>query len=276
MYQEVTFFSDEKLREKTSLIYDTFNQRIIEKWSSYQIKGVEDLHKMYKREVYVYANNHLYSKVYIDCEIDDCIFDNESISKKERIPMKSTIEWAGFGKIMGRKEIKYILTRSNFKSFCYKSLNIIVINDWPKKILKLESVIIGSPMWRGGSGQRLYKYIYSKVNPDELICVEKYEVLLNLTFINKFFTTEIFLGSSILRNIPKLFIKKKLSEKRNDLLNGLRKMTNPEMAYFDMDLSSESDVLIHNSLLDEDIFYKEKIKLLKTFFDIKKRRALSH
>jgi hypothetical protein len=102
-----------------------------------------------------------------------------------------------------------------------------------------------------------------------------YEVLLNLTFINKFFTTEFFLGSSILRNIPKLFIKKKLSEKRNDLLNGQRKMTNQEMAYFDMD-SYENNVLIHNSLLDEDIFYKEKIKLLKTFFDIKKRRVLSH
>ena len=274
MYQEVTFISDEKLREKTSLIYDTLNQRIIEKWSSYEIKRVGDLHKMSKREVYVYANNHLYSKVYIDCESYGSIYDNESIRIEERIPMKSTIEWKGFDKIMGRKEIKYIHTKSNFKSFCYKSLNIIVIDDYPKKILKLESVITGKTMLRGGTGQRLYKYIYSKVNPVELICVEKYDVLLNLTFINKFFAQ--FFGSTILGDIPKLFIKKKLSEKRNDLLNGQQEISNWELKYFDIhfSFSKDNNVLIHNSLLDEDIFYKEKSELLKTFFDIKKRRAL--
>lgn len=53
-YHIVSYFSDERGFEKTSLIYDTINERIIEKWISYQLIKNESKFVITDRFIYVY------------------------------------------------------------------------------------------------------------------------------------------------------------------------------------------------------------------------------
>ena len=258
MYNEVTFVSNSYGTEKTSLIYDTINCRVIEKWKSYQLKRDETEYVINDREIFVYdAFGHIHRV--IDIETGNTSTHNygsipnykeyASIKKREYNFHKKDY-YRDF-----RTDIKYF-NYFNSKSRCFKTLTLKVLFDdeIDSCTLRLETIKTGSI---------LYKYIYSASDPTELFLIKEYDILINFTFINKFIDFLVG-GIPLLDNIPKLFLKYKRREKRDDFLNGLEKFNADNQNYFVPNYSTEK-VLIHKELLKEDIFYGEKDRLLEMY-----------
>jgi len=60
-YNIISYLSNEKGTEKISLIYDTINKRIIEKWISFQLVNDESKFVITDRFIYVYNKLQYYT-----------------------------------------------------------------------------------------------------------------------------------------------------------------------------------------------------------------------
>lgn len=243
MYKEVSYIAKCRgVPAKISLIYDTICQRIIEKWISFPLVNDDSKYVITDRLIYVYGiEGFVKSKI----EVETSGLESHNYGSVQA-PYETVSSWErsynceDSYRSKFKTKIKYLRNSGNNKPFTYKTLNIQVSKDYKNKCYKLKLLSVKT---RWGD---LYKYIYSKADPFQLISIEKY------------------------RNPVSAFFRQKVEEKKDNLLNGFKKFDKGNQNYlskvkYDWVDEDYWDVFVHNSILDEDMFSAEINELLELY-----------
>ena len=244
MYKEVSYIKKDRggASTKISLIYDTFCQRIIEKWISFPLVNDDSKYVITDRLIYIYGREgFVKSKIEIETGgLDTHNYGSVQTPYETFSSFERTYDRKGYG-VKFKTKIKYLLNnRNNKHELVYKTLNIQVSEDIKNNCYKLKLLSVKT---RLGD---LYKYFYSKADPFQLISIKRY------------------------RNSVSAFFRQKVEEKKDNLLNSFKKFDKGNQNYFsevNYDFNNENywDVFVHNSILDEDMFSTEINELLELY-----------
>lgn len=261
-FQIISYISNETGTEKTSLIYDRLNKRVIEKWKSFQLK--KDASKFIITDRYVFAyNKHglLYKTIEIKKGFDDRIYsylndNNEYCHCLNRFVTYDSREYTNdYQKTMITYARNNNLGSTRKKHFI-KSLQLESEKDWDTGRIntRLKYLI--------QSGNKLKKYVYCKENFHELLYTLECKIILDLRVINRLFD---FIGIPLLMNTPDIFIKKiKTKMKTNSPKPVHKRHINGQ----DYVRSFSTDyVNINDLIFCEDLFIQEQKNLIKEFND---------
>lgn len=243
MYKEVSFLKIVGgVQAKISLLYDTICNRIIEKWISFPLVKDDSKHVITDRIIYIYGIDGFVKR---KIEVETCGLENHNYGSVQT-PWETVSSWDRTYKSVKSIpatdiEIKYF--RTNSKRWLYKTLHIQSIEDYKNRCYKLKLISLKT--------QSFYlKYFYSNVDPFQLTSIKKFR-----------------------KNIFGFFLfGKKVSEKKDNLLNGFKKFENGNQNYlntntleYDYNENKYFDVFVHNEIINEDMFSYEINELLELY-----------
>jgi hypothetical protein len=256
----VSYLSNERGTEKTSLIYDTINKRIIEKWISYQLVKDESKFVITDRYLYVYNKfNIIYRILEIEKGEDDRMYSFLSNNNEYCHSFNRTVNKL---ELNDRTITEVIYTRNNYigskrKKWFMRSLNLLT-KEVEDRIYKTR---INYLLKKG----RLYVYEYKQNDFCFLNKIVEYKILIDLRFINRLIKV---IGLPILMSIPDLFLKVKIKE---DFVhdNEEKRLKEDEQDYFRGTYYSGEKFFIQNLILIEDLFINEKYDIQKKYDSLK-------
>ena len=249
-FKIISYLSNERGFERTYLVYDIINRRIIEKWIAFQLVNDKSKFIITDRYIYVYnKNNIIYKIIEIEKGNDVQNFgyslfndDNEYCDSVNR--SVNSID-------LGTKMITTInYTRTNQigvnKNFFLRSLKLLT--------REIEDRIFNTRINYLLKRSELYIYNYNKKDFFSLKSITKYKVILDLRFINRIIS-----DIPIFQSVPDIFLKIKIKEEMCDIDEEHLKLIYNRQDYFwrnNID-GSRLKCFIHNSVLIEDLFIKE-------------------
>ncbi len=259
-YTIVSKITNENGTEKTSIIYDKINRRIIEKWVSYQLVRDKNKHIITDRFIYAFnKNGNIKTKIEVLKGNDNRDFSYFSDNNEYCHCINREIKYDGlrYQNNNAKTEIIYTSTDHVGIKKNRRFLKKIVLKIMPKKRIQFQEVRLYSTL---DENKKLTKYKYSTHNPTEIASITKYKVLFDLTIINKIF---LFSGIPLFQSIPDIFLKKRIWKKKVNAIYKTHKIHYLNTDYF---ISNSADyAIIDDAIFEEDIFIKEKKSLLKEY-----------
>lgn len=262
--KEFSCISKNYYKEKTTIVYDEESKRVIEKIIS-EVHPFDQPNYYEKSKIqYIYD---LYSNIISIIEISkdyNLVYEDNSWNAKKKVIFsgeRAFVISRSFKKInysefkSGREYADVQYTERNRVSVTSKPnidfvlrLEMCTTKDNKKKIVRVYSKI---------DGDQYYEYKYSKSNPEELLMINRYNIIVNLSFLSNIFP------------ISPIFIKFKAESITTDLPNGVE-IANEEkhidwyrllpLAYMYLKIP---EIVVHESVNKEDIFILEKETIMK-------------
>jgi hypothetical protein len=249
-FKIISYLSDERGFERTYLVYDILNKRIIEKWIAYQLANDESKFIITDRYAYVYnRKNILYKIIEIEKGNDEQVFGHSLFNDNNEYchAVNRSVNMVDLGKKI-ITTINY--TRTNHigvnKNFFLRSLKLLTC--------EIEDRVFNTRVNYLLKRNQLYIYNYNKNDFLSLKSITKYMVLLDLRFINRIIS-----DIPIFQSVPDLFLKIKIMEELCDVDEECKKLIYNRQDYFwqnNLD-ASRIKCFVHNSVLIEDLFIKE-------------------
>jgi hypothetical protein len=258
--KEISFINETYLKEKNTIIYDEESKRVIEKIISTVHPDDETKDLEESKILYTYDK---------DSNIDSIIEIRKDY--KVFIPYGSRK-----GKIIFYGEDASVFSRSLKKTNLrqYTDVQYIRLNHIPYTskpfiiiLLRLETFTTADSMkkivrvYSKLQYGQYYEYKYSKSNPEELLMINKYNIIANLSFLSDLLN---FLGIFLV--VSPFFIKSKVDSITTDLPNGVE-IANEEKhndVYRISDYSNgPKKIVVHETVNKEDIFILEKETIMK-------------
>jgi hypothetical protein len=250
-YKIISFLEKKYNPKKISIIYDTINERIIEKWECYKLLHYDSKFVITDRIIYSYNKFGNINKI---LEIvkgpDDRMYkylndDNEYCHSINRKISYTRSSYRTF-----KTEIIYTRNNhigSNRRKHFLRSLLLEVDDNSSKNSISIRLKYLRTP-------GKLYTYEYCKDNFNELKCIIEYDILLDLRIINKIFSI---IGETIefklFMSIPDLFVKKKIKKQFVESANKIHEMKIHEQDYYSS-IYDENPIFINDIIFKEDIF----------------------
>ena len=262
-YKIVSYLSNKHGTEKTSLIYDTINKRIIEKWISYQLVNDKSKFVITNRYTYVYNKFNIINRILeVEKGSDDRDYSFLTDNNEYCHSFNRTV--CILESNFDRTVTQVIYSRNNHigskeKNWFIKSLNLLT-----KEVNGIYKTRINYLLKRG----RLYIYEYKQNDFFFLNKIVEYKVLIDLRFINRLISESI--GKPVVFiNESYLILKVKIKEDFvND--NEEKSIYEGELDYFsDRSLYSMESNFVHNLIFIEDLFINEKSNLDKMYGTLK-------
>ena len=259
----VSYISNEKGTEETSLIYDTINKRIIEKWISYQLVKNESKFIITDRLIYVYNKFNIVSSI-LEVEKGNDVRQYSFLSDNNEYchSMNRTVNKLDINdKII--TEINY--TRNNHIGSKRKKVFIKTLNLVTKEI---EESIFKTRLNYLIKKGRLYIYEYKQNDFCFLNKIIEYKILIDLRFINRLINK---IGIPILMLIPDLFLKVKINNNIKISGNEEKPIHLHKQDYFSRNNLNvdKNKFFIQNLILIEDLFVNEMYNIHKKYNTLK-------
>ncbi len=258
----VSYLSNEKGSEKISLIYDTINKRVIEKWISYQLDNDESKFIITDRFIYVYNKFNIVSSI---LEVEKG-YENRYPSYNDNNEYCHSINRTVNKISLHHKnttEINY--TRNNHIGSKRKKIFIKTLNLVTKEV---EDNIFKSRINYILKKSKLYIYEYRKNDFCSLYNIVEYKILVDFRFINRYINK---IGVPILMTIPDLFLKIKIKDNLQILDNKETSIKLDEQDYFNPKLLNvgNNKFFIQNLILIEDLFVNEINNIHEKYYSLK-------
>jgi len=251
-YNVVSFVSNEKGTETTSLVYDLINKRVIEKWLSYQLVSDESNFIITNRYIYIYNKYNLISNILeVEKGHNDRQYDFLSDHTEYCHNINRTIKKLD----LNNKFITYVhYTRNNHVGSKGKIVFIKTLNLLTKEV---GNGVLKTRMNYLLKGGKLFKYFYKKNDFCFLRSIIEYKVLIDLRFINLLINKT---GIPILMSLPDLFLKIKTKITTNISDNKEVQIKYYKQDYFSSYYLRDDnfDFFIQNLIQFEDLFINEK------------------
>lgn len=260
-YKIVSFLKNKSETEKISYIFDKLNERVIEKWESFQLLNDNSKYVITNRYIYIYNKNSILYKIieiekgsdnrdfsYLNDNNEYCHSINRNISNKLSVLRDDN-----------KAEIIYTRTNnlsSNPKKHFQRSLQIELDKSPYRKNVNIR---LNYLLLRNG---KIYTYQYCKENFNELLNIIEWKILIDLRIINKIIKL---IGIPLLMTIPDLFIKRKVNIKSVKSIYKAQKVNYSKQDYFS-DIF-EDYVFINEIILNEDLFINEQKNLMTEYED---------
>ena len=263
-YKIISFLEKKHNPKKISIIYDTINERIIEKWECCQLMHYDSKFVITNRSIYSYNKFGNINKI---LEIvkgpDDRMYSSLNDDNEYCHSINRKISYTSSSHRSFKTEIVY--TRNNHigsdrRKHFLRSL-ILEVDKTSSK----NSKSIRLKYLRNHS--KLYTYEYCNDNFNELKCITEYDILLDLRIINKIFNI---IGETIefelLMSIPDLFVKKKIKKQFVESVNKIHEMKIHEQDYYSS-IYDDNPIFINDIIFKEDIFIMTQIDLKNEYED---------
>lgn len=260
-YDIVSYLSNERGTEKTSLIYDTINRRIIEKWISYQLDNDKSKFIITDRDIYVYNKfNIIYRILEVHKGPDDRRHSFLSNNNEFCHSFNRTVNTPHLKRSSTVTNVIYTRNNSigsNNKKWFMRSVNLLT--------KEVEHNIFKTRINYLLKKNRLYVYEYKQNDFCFLNKIIEYKILIDLRFINRFINM---FGIPVLTLISDLFLKVKIIE---DIVNDNKeeRLNEDKQDYFKGNFYSGQKFFIHNSVLTEDLFINDKSDIDKMYDSLK-------
>ena len=262
IFNIVSYLSNEKGTEKISLIYDTINKRVIEKWISYQLVNDESKFIITDRFIYVYNKFNIVSSI---LEVEKG-YENRYPSYNDNNEychsIKRTVNKISLH-LKNTTEINY--TRNNHIGTKRKKIFIKTLNLVTKEV---EDRIFKTRINYILKKSKLYIYEYRKNDFCSLYNIVEYKILVDFRFINRCINK---IGVPILMSIPDLFLKIKIKDNLQILDNKEKSIKLDEQDYFNPKLLNvdNNKFFIQNLILIEDLFVNEINNIHEKYYSLK-------
>ena len=255
-FKIISFVGERLDIKQTTLVYDTINKRIIEKWHSYRLVNDKSRYIITDRFIYSYNAIGLICKVIeIEKGPDDRILkwmndNNEYVHSFIRI-IKNKLDFENqYAEIVYSRNNRIGI---NEKALFQRSLLIeLDINDSTNANIRLRYIF-----FRNG---KMLSYKYSKGSFNELLKIIEYQIILDLRIINFVFRLT---GIPLLTALPHIILKRKIKENAVVSKFKVRKIPVSHQDYFQSNYVEE--VFVNEVIFHEDLFWEEQEKLITDF-----------
>lgn len=249
-FKIISYLSNERGFERTYLVYDIINRRIIEKWIAFQLVNNKSKFIITDRIIYTYNRHNIISQI-IEIEKGNDVENFGYTIFNDNNEYCDSVNRSVNMIDLGTKMITTInYTRTNQigvnKRFFLRSLKLLT--------REIEGRVFNTRINYLMKRSKLYVYNYDRNDFLSLKSITEFKVLLDLRFINRIIS-EI----PIFQFVPDIFLKIKIKEKVCDIDEERIKLIYNRQDYFwrrNID-GPKTKCFIHNSVLIEDLFIKE-------------------